>query len=357
VSTPAGRVLQLVGPSSGGMRRHVDTLAAGLLDAGWAVVVAGPAGTGEAAVVVDVPSSPDPRAWWRARRQLLALASNVDVVHAHGLKAGWLAVLSRVPVPVVVTVHNVVLREHGPAARLLRAAERRLPRHVAAVIATADDVAARMGRRSNVSTLAPIGPPPVPVDDAAAVRARYSIAPTAPLVVTVARLHPQKGLDVLVEALSAVRAAVPDVRALVVGEGPEESAVRSAVASRSLGSVVVLAGARPDAASELAAADVVVVPSRWESGPLVVPEALALGRPVVATAVGFVPRFVVDGVSGRVVPPGDAGALARATIEVLVDRGAAVALAHEGQRIAVAWYGAREASVAPVVAIYERVRR
>jgi hypothetical protein len=98
-------------------------------------------------------------------------------------------------------------------------------------------------------------------------------------VVTAARLHPQKGLADLVIAADLLRRRVPGLRWVVLGEGPQRGELERLVAARGLADVVVLAGGRPDVADELAAADAVAVTSRWESGPLVVLEALALGDP------------------------------------------------------------------------------
>ena len=98
--------------------------------------------------------------------------------------------------------------------------------------------------------------------------------------------------------------------------------LRARLAALDLEGVVSLVGARPDAVDLLAAADVVVVSSCWESGPLVLSEAMPLGRPVVTTPVGVAAALVDDGISGRLVPVGDATAIAVALTEVLSDPGA-----------------------------------
>ncbi len=117
---------------------------------------------------------------------------------------------------------------------------------------------------------------------------------------------------------------------------------------------VTFAGASPEAADELAAADVVAMCSLWESGPLVVAEALALGRPVVATPVGFVPEVIDDGVGGRIVPVGDPAALAAALGDVLADPVAAAGMAEAGRRAAAAVL-APDRLVGDVVKVYEDV--
>ncbi len=321
----SGRVLQLLGPSTGGIRRHVVTLTGELRRRGWEVVVAGPAGVldgvGVLDAIVDVPSGSSPVRALRARQQLAPLLAGVDLVHAHGLKAGWVAATVRSGPPLVVTVHNLVLDEAaGPAAPLLRALEGALPSRVDAVIAVSPGIAERFaGSRAatRITVVPPVGPGPAPTRSPAETREALGVGPDAPLVVTVARLHPQKGLDVLLDAVSALGERVPGVRVAVVGQGPLDRELRVRAADLGVAGVVVFAGATPNAADQLAAADVVAVPSRWESGPLVVAEALELGRPVVSTPVGFVPELIEDGVSGWLVPVGDARALAAALGDAL----------------------------------------
>ncbi|MDP8986790.1 MAG: glycosyltransferase family 4 protein, partial [Actinomycetota bacterium] len=118
-------MLQLLGPSTGGIRRHVAHLTEALRRRGWQVRTAGPVGVldGLAALdhAVEVPAAFDPVAARRARRQLALVAGDAALVHAHGLKAGWLAASLRRRPPLVVTVHNLVLAEvAGPEAWLLQ---------------------------------------------------------------------------------------------------------------------------------------------------------------------------------------------------------------------------------------------
>lgn len=331
-----GRVLQLLGPSTGGIRRHVGFLAARLAAQGWGVEVAGPAGVmdGEGGQdhVLAVPGGPGP-GLIPARRALARLAPEVDVIHAHGLKAGWLAaLLGRSYPPVVVTVHNLVLHEAaGMFTGPLRMAEGLLPGRVAATIAVSPAIAARFGGPTDrLRVIPPAAPPAVARRPAATVRTELGVDGDAPLVVTVARLHPQKDLHTLLAALEIVRTRVPDVRAVIVGDGPLSSALVADARRRGLGDTVLFAGARPDAADILAAADAVAISSLWESGPIVAVEALQLARPLVSTPVGLVPDLVEDGESGLLVPIGDAVALAGALGRLLDDRSGAERMAQAG---------------------------
>ena len=159
--TSAPSVLELLGPSTGGIRRHVAALGSILADQGWAVTYAGPAGVldnlGETAEVVGVPSSFSPAPIARAVRQLRSLRG-VDVIHAHGLKAGWVAVLSRRRgtngrrIPIVLTIHNVVLDEvSGRSAGVLRHLERLLMGRVDRVIAASPGIAEQSRTRPSMT--------------------------------------------------------------------------------------------------------------------------------------------------------------------------------------------------------------
>jgi glycosyltransferase involved in cell wall biosynthesis len=334
-----GSVLLLIGPSVGGIRRHVAYLADVLERHDWTVTVAGPARAVEGARrpgrrVEVVPVGMSPWHVTRSIQRLRRVSAGIDIVHAHGLTGGWCAALAPGIPPVVLTVHNVVIPETaGRNTAMLRALERRLPRHVDAVIATSEAVAERVrgGRRAPV-VIPPIGPPPVPRRSQEAVRAWLGVDATTPLVVCLGRLHAQKGLPTLIDAAAILRQSVPDVVVAIVGEGPQRGRLVELVEAAGLSGTVRILGPSDDGPGELAAADVVVVTSVWESGPLVVSEAMALGCPVVSTPVGFVPALISDGDTGRLVPVGDAPATAAALADILLDRATGAQMGLAGQR-------------------------
>ena len=335
-------VLHLLGPSAGGIRRNVAFLARAFRERGWTVDVAGPPGVldglGEQRHTVSVPSGLDVREAMAARRSLATIAGRYDLVHAHGLKAGWLAASLRRGPPVVLTVHNVVLDEASArAAPVLRLLERLLPGRVDAVIAVSDDIASRLDRAPRPrrsAVIAAVGGRPQPTRDPDEVRRSLGVEPGQALVVTVARLHPQKDLPTLLHAAVEVKRRHPDVRVVIVGDGPERERIRSLIDELGLGRTVTLAGPSGNAADEIAAADVFVLASLWEGSPLVVSEALLLGRAVVASAVGAVPELVRDGITGRLVAPGDVSALAAAVSELLDEPDEAARLAEAGAALA-----------------------
>jgi glycosyltransferase involved in cell wall biosynthesis len=131
---------------------------------------------------------------------------------------------------------------------------------------------------------------------------------------TLARLHPVKGLDVLVDALALLRRDVPHVEASIVGDGPERADLERRIAERGLSDRVRLAGHREDVAAALTEMDVFVLPSRSEAFPNALVEAMASALPVVATEVGGVPELIEHGRTGLLVPPGQPAPLAQALL-------------------------------------------
>ena len=310
------RVLLVLGTSTGGVGRHVEHLAARLVDAGVSVTVAAPASTARVFelpghVEVDVGARPSPVRDLRSVRALRRLAREADVVHAHGLRAGALAVLTRGPV--VVTLHNAV------PGRTAAALERLVVRRAAVVLAAGTDLAARARAlgASDVRT-APVAAPPLH-------RTGRDPGLGHPLVLAVGRLHPQKGYDTLLGALPLLGDAV----VAVAGDGPLEDDLRARAPQ------VRWLGRRDDVGDLLAAADVVVLPSVWEARSLTAQEALLAGRPLVATAVGGVPALVRDG--AVLVPPGDPDALGAAVRRLLDDPAEAAALTARGLAVAASW--------------------
>jgi glycosyltransferase involved in cell wall biosynthesis len=263
----------------------------------------------------------------RAVRSLGCLigSSGYDLVHAHGLRAGIDAGIAgrRTAVPSVASVHNLLVPEIKGRSRalMLGPTEGLVVRVNQRVLAPSEDIAGHLRRRApsvggRVEVLhLGVGEPPAHVRDRADVRRELGVPGATHLIVTVARLVPQKAVHILIEALSSLH----DTVAVVIGDGPLEQQLRAQADAAGLANRMRWLGALPTPWDIVAAADVFVLPSHWEACSLAAQEAMALGVPVVATDVGGMPELITDGISGRLVPPADPAALARAVTETLND--------------------------------------
>ena len=154
-----------------------------------------------------------------------------------------------------------------------------------------------------------------------AMRNELGLAPDQPTLLTVARFTPQKDHATLIRALALLAGAQADVCLLMAGDGPLWAEAQALAEALGVSGATRFLGTRLDVPDLLAAADLFVLPSRFEGLPLVLIEAMAAGRPVVSTQVGGVDELVVDGQTGRLVPPGDAPALADAIAGLIRDPG------------------------------------
>jgi sugar transferase (PEP-CTERM/EpsH1 system associated) len=185
-------------------------------------------------------------------------------------------------------------------------------------------------------------------------RAELGIAESAWVVGTVGRLAPEKDQELL------LRAAAPlcdgGVHLLLVGDGPRAQPLQALARTLGVAHTVHFVGARSDVAALLAAMDVFVLSSRTEGLPLVVPEAMAAGLPVVSTAVGGIPGVIDDGATGFLVPAGDEARL-RERLEALDrDRERARACGQRARQVAEAHYSARR-MVRDYLDLYDQVLR
>jgi glycosyltransferase involved in cell wall biosynthesis len=155
--------------------------------------------------------------------------------------------------------------------------------------------------------------------DQIAARRDMGLAPDAFVMACVGRLHPQKGHRYLLEAIAAVRLRIPEFFCLIAGDGPLRGALETEARRNGLGKVCRFLGVQDPIQPLYDAADVIVLPSLYEGMPNVVLEAMAMGRPVIATAVAGSVDLVDAGVTGLLVPPADALALGRAILELATD--------------------------------------
>ncbi len=286
-----------------------------------------------------------------------------DVLHLHGYGATTFgraaAAIKRLP---------VILHEHANLTDtpwFQKVADRALARYTDLAIAVSASTA-------EFVTQARLVPPErtrivylgVPLDEfarprsaeaVAEARAALGLEPGTFAVGTVTRLMPSKGNTHLIEAARSIADRLPHARVVIVGEGELESELRAQAAALSLGDRVMFAGFRRDVAAALSAFDLVVFPSLWEGTPLTAFEALAMGKPIVATDADGLADILTDGADAVIVPRADAGAIADAVVALAADPARRAALGAGARRT-----GARydiQAFVRKMEQLYELLHR
>lgn len=187
--------------------------------------------------------------------------------------------------------------------------------------------------------------------DLVAMRESFGFSPEEVIVGTVANLRHEKGVNYLVDSIPLILQVLPNVRLIVLGEGDQRTEIETIIQNHGLVDRVILKGWCADVVPVLAIMDVFVLPSVIEGFPLTILEAMAAGRPIVATAVGGTPEAITDHQTGILVPPADVPALAKAIIEVLTHRDLAEKIRRNSQAEAVSKHGT-EAMMKSYLALY-----
>lgn len=236
-----------------------------------------------------------------------------QLLHGHGLRGAWIASLAArgAHKPFVFTAHNLAPARAGLLSSFFL---RRTVRKAKAVICISQAVAdslAPYGLTPDKTALIPNGIDLVAFD--------VSSPPTPSLIVAIGRLAPEKGFDTLIEAAVRVCERVPEAHFVLAGEGEERAKIETLIVQHGLTERFQMLGLREDIPTLLASAAVVAVPSLSEGQGLVALEAMAACRPVVASHVGGLVETIEDGVTGLLVPPRRAAALAEALGRLLGD--------------------------------------
>ncbi|MFE5820018.1 glycosyltransferase family 4 protein [Streptomyces sp. NPDC056479] len=356
------RTVQVLGGGNAGSSAHVRSLASGLVARGVRVTVCAPVEadrtydfSGAGAEHVHVPRSSDPA----SVAALRAVCADADLVHAHGLHASFRAVLalSGRRTPLVVTWHDRAHAE-GARAHLVRLLERRVVKAAAVVLGTTSalvDRARRTGARD--ARLAAVALPgrrrPVEKDDPDRRRpkVRAELGATGrSLLIAVGSLERHRGYDILLDASRAWRRLDPAPLVVIAGEGAMRAELQRRIEDEEL--PVRLIGRRDDVAELLAAADIALLPSSWESRSVLAQEALHARVPLIATDVGGMQELVGD--AAELVPYGDPDALADAVVGLLADPERQDVLRERGVRQAATWPSEDE-TVAQVLSVYDEL--
>jgi glycosyltransferase involved in cell wall biosynthesis len=343
------RVVELLATgSSGGAQEHLFNLVTRIDRERYDVSVLSLSGgpgvrrlerTGVSVCVLDDMS--DEEAIEAVAAHLVAVGA--DVVHNHmyraeviGTQAAWrLAAAGRRRPFVVGTVHSSRIRSEEDRDLL-----RRLTPRMDHLVAVSRAIVRKLEDEGRVG--APISLIYNGVDleryrhheVCCTLHREYELPAAAKVVGVVARLEPEKGHPTLLEAWPEVVAAVPDAHLLIVGEGSQREALEAQAGALGLldhgRPSVTFTGRRDDVPAVTAALDVAVLPSYREAQGLSILEAMALSRPVVASAVGGIPEMIDHGRTGLLVPPHDAAALAAAITRLLTDHPYADTLGRAG---------------------------
>lgn len=353
------RVLELSAQAAGGVRAHIRQVSQLLAKDGHQVLLAGPSNVispapgavGGACLrtyQIDIGARPS-GADLKALRQLKQLAATVEVIHAHGLRAGALAVLAAKRLPaakrprVVVTLHNLPVGS-APTRLVGKALHLVVVKGADYVLTVSPDLlekAKQLGLKAGEIAVVPApargcmdcgcmdhaAQPEISQDSAQSLDAGSGVdsgsgpgassaasSEAAPCLLTIARLAPQKGLDLLLEAATLIKQRGIDFTWLVAGDGPLKAQLNQQIDDAAL--PVKLLGRREDIGALLSQADVVVQTSYWEGQPLTLREAMQAGRAIVATDVGG-SAYTLAG-CGQLVEP-QAGPLADAVVAVISD--------------------------------------
>lgn len=338
-------ILHVSQPVDHGVARCVAALAADQVSRGWRVSVACPSDGWLATEVratgarhLPWPAVRSPAAGlaqeWRTLRAALAAASP-DVVHLHSAKAGLTGrAAARGRAPLVYQPHAwSFLALDGGASKLAATWERMAGKWVTTLVCCSEDERQR-GVLAGVDTASVVVPNgvdlerfhPADADERSGLRTRLGLEIDAPIGICVGRLSTQKGQDLLVAAWPKVRSRVPEAILVLVGAGPEREKLE-----KGAGAGVRLVGEQGAVRDWIAAADVALLPSRYEGMALGVLEAMACGRSVVVSDADGMREAVGGGddAAGAVVPVGDVSGLATAVADRLADRAMA---GREGDR-------------------------
>jgi glycosyltransferase involved in cell wall biosynthesis len=279
-----------------------------------------------------LPQRPGLDARWPIGLARLVLSEGVDLLHAHEFAMNVAATIVGAALgrPVVATVHG---KNYYPDVFRRRLAYRCVGRS-AAMVAVSAEIQRFLQERAGVAgSLAAVIRNGVDAGrftpDSVVrqrVRSELGIHGDRPVLGCFGSHYPVKGQAHLLEAMARVSASRPDARLLLAGRGPLQGELQRRARTLGLENAVRFLGFRDDIPGLLQAIDVFVLPSLSEGLPLALLEAMANGKPIVATRVGGVPEVIADGESGLLVRPGSPDDLAAAVLRLLADRGLAARL-------------------------------
>jgi glycosyltransferase involved in cell wall biosynthesis len=353
-------VAYVIRPAEGGMLKHLIDLIGNLDRERFSPVVISPPGNdlalplgriGAELIEVDIADKPnlarDVSSIGKLATGLTAIAP--DILHAHSNKAALLAEMAvkrgGLDVPVLFSVHNFpsYAATGGFRGKISSIAMRRVLMGADKVIAVSNNLKEYLVNEEKAA--------PGKIDviyngidadgiadavkatDTRSLKQSLGIRDGAPVVGTIARLIPSKGLEFLIDAAPGLIHKQPGLRIVIVGSGPLEQSLKKRVSAAGMSDTFIFTGHVADPKPYYAMFDVFVMPTLKESFGMTIVEAMAAGCPVVASRTGGVPEIVINRETGLLVAPGESGQLAGAIRQLLTDRKAASKMAEEARRV------------------------
>lgn len=328
------KILYVVRPTEGGIGRHIVTLIDGLkndfdisvacLYQSWLAELLPTMGI----TILPLPlrGTLSPGKDYRSFKLLAGFmrSQGIELVHSHGAKAALVArpaaLVAGVPVSIY-TVHNSVTSEKYPAWKngLVTTIEHILSWPTDCIVTVSNALRNEIMARGKINhskikvihngiSLSNLHSTP---------GTQWNLPPCRSVVGTVARMAPQKGLTILVQAAKQLLSVYPDIHFILAGDGPLKTSLIQQVRSLAIENNFTFTGTVKNISTVYAAIDIFVLPSLTEGLPLSILEAMAFSLPVVASAVGGIPEVIEHGVSGLLVAPGNATELANGIAQML----------------------------------------
>ncbi|QSQ09405.1 N-acetyl-alpha-D-glucosaminyl L-malate synthase [Koleobacter methoxysyntrophicus] len=348
-------VLFITRPAGGGMKEHIISLINGLDPQKFAIYVAGerdfiqnmnPVNKHITSIPVEIKGDCSPKSDVECIYSLIKLLfkNPFDVVHCHGLKAALLGGIAAGLTGYkncIYTVHNDVSFDAGQRIKKkgYETAERFSSYFFRYIIAVSEGLKRELtSKRGIPEEKIKVIPNGIDVKryktsgNVNRIKEQMGIPKNSRVIGTIARFAPQKDLSTLLRAVSRLISLVPDVRFIMVGDGPLRPQLEKEAENLNIRDKVIFTGYRHDIPKILGIMDVFALSSRTEGMPITVLEAMVMEKAVVATGVGGIPEVVKHGVSGILVNPGDEAALAGGLLRVLNDKELAQALGSAGKK-------------------------
>lgn len=332
------RILQIVRPSQGGIRSHLRLLCRELLHFGHTIHIVAPLGfrledipgsiSGEISIhSASILSKPNVISDLRAALKIARIAKEVDVMHAHGVRAAWIGAMAcqLCAKPLVFTAHNLCPPPRRDfSSKLIRWALHQCDEVIGVSNAVITSLRSYVSDGSNFRVIAN-GVDLQEIDAMIDVNSSWTqlgmkFEPQSTMIIAAAgRLEPEKGYDYLLHAASLIHPMYPEVTFLIMGDGSEKNRLSGLIPGYGLTQNVLMPGRMRNIPALFAKSQLVVVPSISEGQGITALEAMAARRCVVASDTGGLSETIEDGVTGVLTPPGDPHAMADAIVRLITN--------------------------------------